>query len=86
MDTMEIIKQFISNELISDGSGSNLSHTDLLIESGIIDSFGIMALLSFLEEKFSIQILGNELMPENFESIVTLSALIAKKKSQNLEA
>jgi acyl carrier protein len=49
------------------------------VEQGIIDSFGIMTLLGFLEESFGIQIGGDELLPENFESIAAISALVDGK-------
>ena len=44
MPTREKIRQFIVNELISDGSGAALTDTVQLIDSGVIDSFGIMSL------------------------------------------
>ncbi len=86
MKTNEIIKSFIVSELISDGKAMQLTDTYLLIDSGIIDSLGIMALMSFLEEKFSIKIATDELMPENFDSIAAISALVDKKLCDNREA
>ncbi len=85
MSVNEMIKQFISSELIPEGSEVPLTDTDHLIDSGIIDSFGIMSLLGFLEEKFSVQISGDDLIPENFESIATISALILEKNGYQLE-
>ena len=58
-----------------DGIGDDQS----LLESGIIDSLGIMKLLSFVEERFEIKISDDELLPENFESIVTISYLVDEK-------
>jgi acyl carrier protein len=79
MKTNEIIRQYIVSELVADGGEIPEHDTDPLIESGIIDSFGIMSLLSFLEEKFSIQISTEELLPENFETVATISALVDSK-------
>jgi len=79
MPTREKIRQFIVNELIADGSGSELTDTVLLIDSGVIDSLGIMSLLGFLEENFSIQISGDDLVPDNFASISTISNFVALK-------
>jgi acyl carrier protein len=79
MLTRETIRQFILSELISDDSSVDLTDTVQLIDSGVIDSFGIMSLLGFLEEKFSIQISGDDLVPENFASISTISDFVTQK-------
>ncbi len=73
------VRQFIVNELISDGSGAALTDTSPLIESGVIDSLGIMSLLGFLEENFSIRISGEDLTPDNFASISTISDYVVMK-------
>ena len=76
MNTNDIIRDFITGDILHDSLKSPLKDEDLLVESGIIDSLGIMTLLSFIEENFSIQIPSEELMPENFASISTISSLI----------
>jgi len=86
MDINTTIRSFITAELVSDQFHVQLNDVDSLIDSGIIDSFGIMALLSFIEEKFAIQISGDELLPENFESIMTISTLVAQKTGASLGA
>ena len=57
MDVKEKIRQFIIEEVCLDGTIKDLADDDLLIESGIIDSMGILTLLAFLEENFKIHIL-----------------------------
>ena len=79
MEINETIMDFIVTELLAGQGRSCLDDAEPLIDSGIVDSFGIMVLMSFLEEKFSINISGDELLPENFESIVKISGLVAKK-------
>jgi acyl carrier protein len=86
MKINEFIMNFIMTELLAGQSSGPLTDADPLIDSGIIDSFGIMALMSFLEEKFSIQISGDELRPENFDSVKTISSLVAKKTGLILDA
>jgi len=78
MDTTDCIRQFITSEICG-GTVDHIGDTDLLIENGIIDSMGIMLLLGFLEENFSITIDGDELIPENFSTITTISSLVGKK-------
>lgn len=79
MTTKEIIQEYIANDLLQGTNSGSLKDDDLLIESGIIDSMGIMSLLSFLEEKFSLQIPGDDLIPENFASITRISDLVDRR-------
>jgi acyl carrier protein len=78
MSVNDIIREFISHELLHDSPRAPLTDDDQLIEMGIIDSLGIMTLLVFLEERFSIHISGDDLVPENFGSISAISNLIER--------
>lgn len=78
-DIIEIIKKFITEELAPDCDASELKEDQSLLESGIIDSFGIMNLLAFIEEEFQMKIPNKELIPENFETVSSLAILIAEK-------
>ncbi|GJM28804.1 MAG: acyl carrier protein [Cyclobacteriaceae bacterium] len=79
MNVKESIKNYVISELISDNQHSTLSDTDQLIESGIIDSLGIMKLIGFLEENLSVQIDDMELVPENFATIESIATMVEKK-------
>jgi acyl carrier protein len=79
MTTSEIIRNFVTTELVLDNSAKKLSDTDKLIDSGIIDSMDILTLLSFLEEQFGIEIESDELLPDNFESIDVMAKMINSK-------
>lgn len=59
-----------------------LSDQDHLIESGVLDSLGILEVVGFLEHDFAITITDDELLPENFRSIETLAAFIGRKQNQ----
>jgi acyl carrier protein len=74
----EIIREFITVNLLAEHKDLHFSDNESLIDSGIIDSFGIMALLGFLEEKFAIKVSGDDLLPENFDSIITITAMIGE--------
>lgn len=86
MNISEMIMSFIMKELLAGQNCAPLADADPLIDSGIIDSFGIMVLMSFLEEKFSIQISGDELLPENFDSVRSISSLVTQKIGFTLRA
>lgn len=81
MNTNEVIRDFITNDMLHGGLASPLSDEDQLVESGIVDSLGVMTLLSFLDEKFSIQVSGDDLIPENFESVSAIAALVRRHQA-----
>lgn len=59
-----------------------LEDSDSLIDSGIVDSMGILELVAFAESDFGISVEDTDLTPENFESIAALAAFITAKQSQ----
>ena len=56
----------------------NFSATTNFILDGLLDSFDIVALVSMLEEKYSIKIDGLDIIPENFADTAKISALVEK--------
>jgi acyl carrier protein len=49
------------------------------LETGMIDSLGILDLVHFLESEFCLQISDEELLPENFESLKTVTDFVCRK-------
>jgi acyl carrier protein len=58
--------------------GRPLGDNDSLQELGIVDSTGVLELVSFLQEKFSIEI-DEELSPENLDSVSNLTHFVSAK-------
>jgi len=54
-----------------------------LLEKGILDSLGILDVVGFLETEFSMVISDDELVPENFQTLGTLSAFVLKKNGKS---
>jgi acyl carrier protein len=79
MDVNVIIRQFIVQNFLF-GEDGNLEDGTSFLESGIIDSTGILELVSFLEEKFGISVADDELVPENLDSIANVVAYLGRKK------
>ena len=59
------------------------SHTDRssFLESGIIDSTGVLELINYLETRFSIHVADEDLVPKNLDSITGLIQFIERKSS-----
>lgn len=53
-----------------------------LLESGIIDSLGVLDVVAFLEQTFGMKIQDDELTPENFGSIGQLTIFAEQKRAR----
>jgi acyl carrier protein len=62
---------------------SGVNKDTALLEKGILDSLGILDVVSFLESEFSLVVSDEELVPENFQSLGTLTAFVLKKTGKS---
>lgn len=60
-------------------SARKLTDDDSLLESGIIDSLGILDLAMFIERELGVQLADDELTPENFDSLNALTRFLVTK-------
>jgi acyl carrier protein len=74
------IKSFIIDNFLF-GNANGLSDDTSFLEEGIIDSTGVLELITFLEEEFSISVEDEELIPENLDSINNVAVFVERKKS-----
>ena len=79
MDTKDAIRQFIRTNFLF-GSTNHFDDDDSFMENGIIDSTGVLELVSFVEEKFDIDVKDDELVPDNFDSTGKLAEYITRKQ------
>ena len=78
-ENAQIIRTFIIENFLFSSSDNGLKDTDSFLENGVIDSTGVLELISFLEEKYAIQVQDEEIVPENLDSINAVVAFIARK-------
>jgi acyl carrier protein len=79
MFDVSTVKTFIINNYLF-GNGSKLEDNSVsFLDTGIMDSTGILELISFLEETYSININDDEMLPENLDSLANLEAFIGRK-------
>jgi acyl carrier protein len=52
--------------------------TTNFISEGYLDSFDIVSLVAAIDEEFNISIDGSDILPENFETIDSISSLVTK--------
>lgn len=75
----DVIMNFIKENFIMGRSDTTLDPSESLIESGIMDSTGVLELVEFLETTYSIKIEDEELIPENLETVDNIIAFLQTK-------
>ncbi|MBQ9610443.1 MAG: acyl carrier protein [Lachnospiraceae bacterium] len=60
----------------------NFRESSNYVEDGYLDSFDIVTLVSAIEKEFGIVVNGLDILPENFESVKAISALINKGENK----
>ncbi len=78
-ELIKTIQEFVFENTFS--NSSEIKPDTLIFKEGYFDSMGFVSLISFLEEKFSIQTESDDLIEENFESITAISKYILQKRN-----
>jgi acyl carrier protein len=74
----EVTAFIVDNFLFGNASEAPATDTSFM-ETGLIDSTGVLELVSFVEEKYGVKVADDELVPENLDSVANLAAFVAKK-------
>jgi len=81
MEQSEIVakvKDYIEKNFIYDQE-TNLKVDESLLDNGLVDSTGILEVVSFIEETFSISIEDEEMVPDNLDSVNKIASFIVRK-------
>lgn len=82
MDIGKITRTFITKNFLSSDRSKMLEDSTSFLESGLVDSTGVLEIIQFLEETFAISVDDDELIPENLDSIENLRAFVARKLTE----
>lgn len=77
--TADLIHDFIKQRFPL-ASSKGLTQDLSLLDSGIVDSLGILDLVGFIEEQFGIEAQDEDLVPENFDSIAALTRFVKERR------
>jgi acyl carrier protein len=75
---LEKIRAFVVENYLF-GEEGKLGNSDSFMESGIIDSPGILELVRFLEATFGIKVADEELIPDNLDSVEKIASFVGAK-------
>jgi acyl carrier protein len=72
----EVVREYVVNEYVEDDS--EIGFDTPLISGGIVDSFSMVSLKRFLENKYNISLPDEEATPEAFDSVNKIVDLVNK--------
>ena len=79
------VKNYIKNNFLFGYSENEITDNLSFLELGVLDSTGIMELVTFIEREFKISVEDQEIIPENLDSISSIVNLVVRKQSLKKE-
>ncbi|MBA3727724.1 MAG: acyl carrier protein [Actinobacteria bacterium] len=76
-DIEQEIRAFIADELLDKADSGDVPQDMPLL--GFLDSFGLMVLINFVEDRFEVTIANSEVTDENFRSVEALAGYVRNK-------
>lgn len=73
------IRQYVFENFIL-GEDEDLSDDESFLETGLIDSTGILELITFVEETYDIEIEDEEMIPDNLDGIAKVADFVVRKR------
>ena len=73
------IRNFVAMNMLYSSDGFPHSDDASFLQEGIIDSFGVMELVEFVQSSFRMTVDQREVTPDNFDSVRKLAAFVRRK-------
>jgi acyl carrier protein len=77
MDYKQEIRGYVAEHFLPGGQG--LEDTTPLISGGLIDSIGMLGLISFMESRFGVEFMPREVDAHTLDNVDLIAALIDRK-------
>ena len=75
------VKAFIVSNFLFGREGDGIHDDQSFLETGLIDSTGLLELIAFVEGEYGIAVEDRELVPENLDSLSNISQFILRKQA-----
>ena len=80
MNIEKTIKKFVQEELLD--SSVEVESDDNLLADGMVDSIGMLRLVTYVEELMQITIPQEDLVIENFKTIRVITVYLEQRKTE----
>jgi len=78
MEIEKKIRSFIVTQLYY-ADDNPITDEDSFLETGVVDSMGVMELVAFVQSEFGVEVAQSEIVVENFDSIRKLADFVRRK-------
>jgi acyl carrier protein len=73
------IRQFVVDNFLFGQGADALKNDESFLETGVLDSTGVLQLVGFIERQYNIVIGDDELVPDNLDSVLKAAAFVDRK-------
>ncbi len=78
---LDQVRSFIVTNFLFGDEERLLGSSDSLLESGLVDSTGVLEIVDFLETDMGVTVADDETLPSNLDSIENLTRFVTRKRS-----
>lgn len=78
----DTVKAFIIENFLFGDTSYALDDDVSLIESGVVDSTGVLELVTFIEDQFGLEMADSDIVPANLDSLACIAAFIETKTAK----
>jgi len=75
----EQLRRYIAESLLFSDKDYPFEDDASFLKNGVVDSTGVMELVAYVERKFGVTVDPKEVVPDNFDSIKSLTGYIQRK-------
>jgi acyl carrier protein len=80
MRVQDEIRDYILKNYLFSADPKALDDNVSLMQTGVIDSTGVLELIMFLREQFAIEVADEEMVPENLDTVSNIVAFVERKR------
>ena len=73
------IRAFVVDNFLFGEDNGHFFNNDSFLDKGLIDSMGILTLVEFVKDKYSVSIEDEELVPDHWDSVERIAAFVHGK-------
>ncbi len=73
------LRAYVVRNFLFGKDDPSLGDEDSLMDRGIVDSTGVLEVIGHLEQQYGIQVLDEELVPENLDTVANMARFVARK-------
>jgi acyl carrier protein len=81
MQIVQQIRDYIAKNLLFSDSGFSFSDDASFLGEGIVDSVGVLELVTFVGQEFGVTVEPDEMTPDNFDSVSKIEQYVRRKQA-----